>query len=96
MAYHHGPAYGAFGYLNPTNFKTTSEFYENVMFAIREETGRSSETFISHFRDKYGTTDLPIWAMVEVVSMSTLSKIYAILKTTEFNSTFDSCYSPKI
>jgi abortive infection bacteriophage resistance protein len=66
------------------------------MFAIREETGRSSETFISHFRDKYGTTDLPIWAMVEVVSMSTLSKIYAILKTTEFNSTFDSCYSPKI
>lgn len=83
IAYHHALAYGAFGYLDPANFKTSPEFFDKVMQSIREETGRSSETFIAHFRDKYGTTDLPIWAMVEVVSMSTLSKIYAILKTSE-------------
>ncbi|MGD9716415.1 MAG: Abi family protein [Sulfuricurvum sp.] len=83
IAYHHSLAYGAFGYLDPANFKTSPEFFDKVMVAIREETGRSSETFIAHFKEKYNTTDLPVWAMVEVVSMSTLSKIYAILKTSE-------------
>lgn len=83
IAYHHSLAYGAFGYLDPANFKTTPDFFDKVMVAIREETGRSSETFITHFKEKYSTTDLPVWAMVEVVSMSTLSKIYAMLKTSE-------------
>lgn len=83
IAYHHAQAYGAFGYLDDKNFKTTPEFFEKVMLSIREETGRSNETFIDHFKAKYQTSDLPIWAMVEVVSMSTISKIYAILKTPE-------------
>ncbi|MGE4472499.1 Abi family protein [uncultured Sulfuricurvum sp.] len=83
IAYHHSLAYGAFGYLDPENFKTSPEFFDKVMVAIREETSRSSETFIAHFKEKYNTTDLPVWAMVEVVSMSTLSKIYAMLKTSE-------------
>ena len=83
IAYHHSLTYGAFGYLDPENFKTSPEFFDKVMVSIREETSRSSETFIAHFKEKYNTTDLPVWAMVEVVSMSTLSKIYAMLKTTE-------------
>ncbi|OHD83377.1 MAG: hypothetical protein A3J39_00435, partial [Sulfuricurvum sp. RIFCSPHIGHO2_12_FULL_44_8] len=83
IAYHHSLTYGAFGYLDPENFKTSPEFFDKVMVGIREETNRSSETFIAHFKEKYNTTDLPVWAMVEVVSMSTLSKIYAMLKTTE-------------
>lgn len=83
IAYHHSLTYGAFGYLDPANFKTSPEFFDKVMVSIREETSRSNETFIAHFKEKYNTTDLPVWAMVEVVSMSNLSKIYAMLKTTE-------------
>ncbi|MDD5160836.1 MAG: Abi family protein [Sulfuricurvum sp.] len=83
IAYHHSLTYGAFGYLDPANFKTSADFFDKVMLAIRKETGRSSETFIAHFKEKYNTTDLPVWTMVEVVSMSTLSKIYAMLKTSE-------------
>lgn len=83
IAYHHSLSYGAFGYLDSANFKTSPEFFDKVMLSIREETSRSNETFIAHFKEKYNTTDLPVWAMVEVVSMSTLSKIYAMLKTHE-------------
>jgi abortive infection bacteriophage resistance protein len=83
IAYHHALKYGAFGYLEQENFTTNQEFFESVMSAIKEETSRSSEIFIGHFKTKYNTTDLPVWAMVEVVSMSTLSKVYSMLKTEE-------------
>ena len=86
IAYHHALSYDAFGYLKQENFTVSDEFFEKVTSAIREETSRSSETFIDHFKEKYHTTDLPIWAMVEVVSMSTLSKIYTMLKTKEQQS----------
>lgn len=68
IAYHHSLIYGAFGYLDSANFKTSPEFFHKVMENIREETSRSNETFIAHFKEKYNTTDLPVWAMVEVVT----------------------------
>jgi abortive infection bacteriophage resistance protein len=83
IAYHHSKKYGPFGYLSHENLKCDADFFTKLQTAIREEKDRSSETFIAHFKAKYDTTDLPIWAMVEVVSMSTLSRLYAALHTKE-------------
>lgn len=83
ITYHHALKYGAFGYLKKENFETSQEFYDKIMINLKDETKRSEESFIKHFKDEYNTTDLPMWAVVEVISFGTISKLYSILKTQE-------------
>lgn len=83
ITYYHSLKYEPFGYLKKENFETSSEFFERVLSSLKDETKRSEEIFIKHFKDRYKTTDLPIWGAVEVISFGTLSKIYSILKTEE-------------
>ena len=79
----HASQYGAFAYLNKNNLKCNDSFFNTLQNSIEKETKRSQESFVKHFKRKYNTSDLPIWVVVEVISMSTLSKLYASLKTTE-------------
>ena len=81
IAHCHSAEYGAFGYLDKENLKCSQEFFDQLQDAISKEKNRSRESFVNHFKKKYNSTDLPIWAVVEVISMSTLSKLYASLKT---------------
>lgn len=83
ITYSHASRYEPFGYLKEESFQTSHEFFEKVMLNLKDETKRSEELFIGHFKDKYQTSDLPIWAVVEVVSFGTISKLYSILKTQE-------------
>ncbi|MEA3353067.1 MAG: Abi family protein, partial [Campylobacterota bacterium] len=83
ITYSHASRYETFGYLKKENFQTSQEFFDKVMENLESETKRSEELFIKHFQDRYQTSDLPIWAVVEVVSFGTISKLYAILKTQE-------------
>jgi len=83
IAYWHSSKYGAFGYLNKESLKCNNNFFEQLIESITKEKERSRESFINHFKEKYNSIDLPIWAVVEVISMSTLSKLYASLKTEE-------------
>lgn len=83
ITYYHALKYGAFGYLDKQNFKTSESFFDDIINNLKDETKRSQEVFIKHFKDEYQTNDLPIWAVVEVVSFGTISKIYSILKTDE-------------
>ena len=83
ITYHYALKYGAFGYLRKENFETSQEFYDKIMINLKDETKRSEESFIKHFKDEYNTTDLPMWAVVEVISFGTISKLYSILKTQE-------------
>jgi abortive infection bacteriophage resistance protein len=83
IAHCHSAEYGAFGYLDKENLKCSQELFDQLQDSISKEKDRSRESFISHFKKKYNSTDLPIWAVVEVISMSTLSKLYASLKTSE-------------
>ncbi len=76
IAYHHSAEYEAFGYLSNTNFQCNANVFEELIEDIKNESKRSDEKFIKHFKDKYGTTDLPIWSLVEVLSFGTLSKIF--------------------
>ncbi|MDF1884142.1 Abi family protein [Sulfurimonas sp. SAG-AH-194-C21] len=79
----HASQYGAFAYLNKENLKCNDSFFNTLQNSIKKETQRSQESFVKHFKKKYNSSDLPIWVVVEVVSMSTLSKMYASLKTSE-------------
>ena len=76
IAYHHSLKYGAFGYLEQANFQCNDVVFDDMMEDIKKESKRSDEMFIKHFKEKYNTTDLPLWSVVEVLSLGTLSKLF--------------------
>lgn len=87
IAYYHSKKYGAFGYLYIENLRTNyqSEFVELHQDIIKEK-GRSKEVFIKHFQEKYNSSDLPIWSVVEIISFGSLSKLFMLLQESEQNS----------
>jgi len=70
---------GAFGYVDKNIFHDASK-HASLLKSIKSETTRSKEIFVKEFYDKYDEEYLPVWAMVEIVSFNTLSKIFANLK----------------
>ena len=98
IAFHFGKTYGAFGHLNPSNFvKSFSKSvpckgnrsrivnpYKEWHKTLNEETCRSKELFVTHFRKTYiEYPDLPIWMVSELCSFGTLSRMFSHLKNTE-------------
>ena len=88
ISHTHAREYGAFGYLNNENsLNRTYErkrdnvktLYKEFIEKVEQEKSRSNEVFIKHIREKYNTNDLPIWALSEILSFGTLTKLYAIL-----------------
>lgn len=76
IAYHHSLKYGAFGYLEHSSFQCSIPVFDELMEDIKKESKRSDEMFISHFKEKYNTTNLPLWSVVEVLSLGALSKLF--------------------
>lgn len=81
ISYYHSEKFGAFGYLdiatlNPKHQRIFEELHED----INKEKKRSKEVFIRHFKEKYNTTDLPLWTVVEIISFGSLSKLFMLLK----------------
>lgn len=76
LAYHHGHAHGAFGYAeDPASLpKLGQSDRESFLVRVREETDRSREPFVRHFRDKYGADhdSLPVWMVTEVMTLGTV------------------------
>ena len=87
IAYYHSQKYGAFGYLEISNLRTN---YQKEFDALHEdiikEKERSKEVFIKHFQEKYNTSDLPIWSVVEIISFGSLSKLFMLLQESEQNN----------
>ena len=80
IAYIHTKKYESFGYLNYENFQCTQDDFDKLMQNIMSESKRSDEKFIKHFQDKYNSSDLPLWSVVEVLSFGTLSRLFSLLK----------------
>ncbi len=80
IAYIHTAKYEAFGYLEYENFQCSSNDFEKLIKDIKSESKRSDEKFIKHFKEKYNSTDLPLWSIVEVLSFGTLSRLFSLLK----------------
>lgn len=78
-AYHLALKYGPHGYLD-------FELYDDAHYAaaistLGEEIDRSKDTFITHYRKKYGDPVFPpIWMAAEVISLGQLSKWIGNLK----------------
>ncbi|AZL54402.1 Abi family protein [Aliarcobacter skirrowii] len=70
---------GVFGYVDKNIFHNEN-LHISLLEAIKSETSRSKEVFVKDFYDRYEEEYLPVWAMVEIVSFNTLSKLFANLK----------------
>lgn len=74
---HFALEFGAFWFMEK-DFAANETRFELNLAVIRKEVSRSHDDFImEHFR-KYSEPDLPpVWKTLEVISMGTLSKLYA-------------------
>ncbi|HZK81619.1 MAG TPA: Abi family protein [Humisphaera sp.] len=74
IAQHFGHKYGPFGHANAVNFFHRFNHPEWIE-KLHEESMRSSELFVVHFRRTYlEFPDLPIWMSTEIMSLGALSK----------------------
>ena len=80
LSLHHSHQYGPFGYAtNPASLpKMDGNRLSGFLQRVKEETNRSKENFVKHFRTKYGNEHdmLPIWMATEVMSLGTVLSLY--------------------
>ncbi len=75
LVYDFTHAYGPFGYGEQVHFpQMPNDAYLKWRTGLEEETSRSHEEFVKHFRKKYGKDHpmLPLWILAEVMSMGRL------------------------
>lgn len=66
--------YGPHGHLAASNFRDASR-HSKCLASLREELGRSRETFVEHYRRTYHEPPSPpLWAACEVMSLGQLSQ----------------------
>ena len=75
IAYQFGKKYGAFGHAASANFFNRFR-HTKWLDRLQEEANRSSELFVTHFKNNYSEfPDLPIWIVTEVMSFGGLSRM---------------------
>jgi abortive infection bacteriophage resistance protein len=76
IAYSLGQKYGPFGHVMAGNFFHRFS-HQGWLDKLHEETERSSELFILHYKNKYQEyPNLPIWVAMEIMFFGALSKMY--------------------
>ena len=80
LAYNHSFNYGAFGYADDPTSLPQMDASKRTSFLekIKDEQNRSQETFVDHFKSKYGDHHdfLPIWMATEVMSFGCVLSLY--------------------
>lgn len=80
ITYHMAHTYGAFAHTDPRNFHPKFD-HGKWLEKLEQETSRSSDEFIRHYRSKYqGFPTIPIWMVTEVMSLGALSFFYQGLR----------------
>lgn len=77
VAYRLAHEYGGLGYTCFENFRDMDKFYDFIQ-TVYTEIKRSNDTQIKHFHSKYSGR-IPIWCVIEIISMSCLSKLISNL-----------------
>ena len=78
--------YGVLGYLEADNF-VNAEYHKMFLNDIEEEIRRNFKApFVKNFHDNYEGGNLPIYALVEILSFGTLSKFYKNMKNQDKKS----------
>jgi len=71
LVYHFSHQHGPFGYANRACFpKLDQDRFSSWLHELDTESSRSRETFIEHFKNKYGDMHerLPLWMLAEIMS----------------------------
>ncbi|ECO3391975.1 TPA: Abi family protein [Campylobacter jejuni] len=85
----HSKKYKPFGYIQDENsLKRCIKINDHLLFddliaQINKEKKRASEDFVKHIKIKYNTDNLPLWALVEILSFGTLSKFVKLMHKEE-------------
>lgn len=79
IAYNWSHKYGPFGHEKIQNFKEKFNWEDWIVKVHKQaEDKEESEIFITHFKNTYEEyPSLPIWVMVETISMTLLSQFYS-------------------
>jgi abortive infection bacteriophage resistance protein len=76
IAYSFGEKHGAFGHISATNFHRSFN-HSDWLKRLRKEASRSSEMFITHFKQTYQEfPDLPVWVVTETMAFGSLSIMF--------------------
>lgn len=76
ITYHMGHKYGAFAHTDPAHFHRNFR-HAQWLQKLSDETTRSSDEFIKHFKSKYvGFPTTPVWMATEIMSFGGLSLFY--------------------
>lgn len=80
ITYHMGHKYGAFAHTDAANFH--NKFNHAIWLEkLENETLRSSDKFIQHYKNKYTSFPrIPVWMLTEVISFGALSFFYMGLR----------------
>lgn len=75
--------YGVLGYKNADNF-VNGIYYNDFVEDMEKEINRNSKApFVKNFKTNYENGDIPFYALVELFSFGTLSKLYKNMKNTD-------------
>lgn len=81
-AHHMSIKYGAHAYtINNKSLRKNENHFAKNLAQITEQVENSEESFIAHFRSKYEEQLPPIWAVVEVLSLGLISRLYSNLRS---------------
>ena len=72
--------YGVLGYLDSNNFVDIDRHSDFIKDAIREISYNNKAPFIKNFQQNYDGAQVPFYALLEVISFGTLSKLFRNLK----------------
>ena len=78
VAHEHSRCYGAMGYTSKGNFARPDD-HDYMRGEIDYDIRKSTERCIVHFRHRYNG-NVPIWAVIEVVSFGKVSHLYKAMK----------------
>ena len=80
MIHHISLKYGAFWFMDPSNFKD-SNIHQQCLVSIEQELARTREDFITEHKAKYIKPSMPpVWKTLEVTSFGILSKLFCNIK----------------
>ena len=77
--YHFSHAHGPFGHVYWNNLCNLSSVgHQDWLDCLDKETNRSKEAFVTHFKNKYGTSHkhLPLWMAAEIMTFGALLTLY--------------------
>lgn len=75
--------FGPFGYTDSGNFPNlTSRDHATLLKIISDESNKSKEEFVRHFKSKYGDThiNLPLWMTGEIISFGCAINMFKGIK----------------